>query len=41
MNINDTAEFARIMTGIRENYYSDIEIKNWLTNGQIREFKRR
>ena len=39
-NIEDNPEYARIMTGIRENYYTEIEIKNWLQNGQIREFKR-
>ncbi len=40
-NIKDEPDYARIMTGIRENYYSDPEIKNWIQNGQIREFKRR
>ena len=40
-NIKDEPEYAKIMTGIRENYYSDAEIKKWLQNGQIREFKRR
>ncbi len=40
-NIKDEPEYARIMTGIRENYYSDGEIKQWIQNGQIREFKRR
>lgn len=40
-NIKDEPEYAKIMTGIRENYYSDDEIKNWIKDGQIREFKRR
>lgn len=40
-NIRDEVEYAKIMTGIRENYYSDDEIKNWIKDGQIREFKRR
>lgn len=31
---------ARVMQGIRENYYSHDEIKEWLKNGKIREFKR-
>jgi death-on-curing protein len=39
-NIADNPDYARIMTGIRENYYTDTEIKNWLQNGKIREFKR-
>ena len=32
--------YAKIMTGIRENYYADEEIKNWIKHGTIREFKR-
>jgi len=39
-NIKDEPEYAKIMTGIRENYYSDNEIKNWIKYGNIREFKR-
>lgn len=39
-NIKDDPEYAKIMTGIRENYYIDDEIKNWIKYGQIREFKR-
>ena len=31
--INDDPENAKIMTGIRENYYSDDEIINWIKNG--------
>src|SRR3989344_6562271 len=31
---------ARVMLGIREGYYSDEEIKEWIQNGKIREFKR-
>ena len=41
LNIKDEPESAKIMTGIRENYYTDNEIKNWIEHGQIREFKRR
>ncbi|MBI4646675.1 MAG: type II toxin-antitoxin system death-on-curing family toxin [Bacteroidia bacterium] len=40
LNIKDEPEYAKIMTGIRENYYADNEIKNWIKYGQIREFKR-
>jgi len=39
-NVKDEPEYAKIMTGIRENYYSDNEIKNWIKYGNIREFKR-
>ena len=40
-NIKDEPEYAKMMTGIRDNYYSDEEIKNWIQHGTIREFKRR
>ncbi|MBS3133560.1 Fic family protein [Candidatus Woesearchaeota archaeon] len=30
----------KIMQGIRENYYSYEEIKNWLKGDEIREFQR-
>ena len=40
-NITDNPDFAQIMTGIRENYYTDEEIKNWIQHGTIKEFKRR
>lgn len=38
--IKDHALQAKIMTGIREGYYEDNEIKEWIKNGKIREFKR-
>ncbi|MBU4246172.1 MAG: type II toxin-antitoxin system death-on-curing family toxin [Nanoarchaeota archaeon] len=38
--IQDNPEQARVMLGIRENYYADAEIKEWIKNGKIREFKR-
>ncbi|MAF37002.1 hypothetical protein CL622_07845 [archaeon] len=31
---------ARVMLGIREGYYEDKEIKEWLKHGEIRTFKR-
>jgi prophage maintenance system killer protein len=31
---------SRTLIGIREEYYKDNELKNWLKNGKIREFKR-
>ena len=36
----DVKEDARILQGIRENYYSATEVKAWLKGGEIREFKR-
>ena len=38
--IRDHPSQAKIMTGIREGFYTDIEIKEWIKNGKIREFKR-
>ena len=40
LGIEDKPENARVMLGIRENYYSDGEIKEWIKNGKIREFER-
>ncbi len=40
LGIKDNPENARVMLGIREDYYSDGEIKEWLKNGKIKEFKR-
>src|SRR3989338_10207061 len=34
-------ENASILQGIREGYYPDAEIKNWLKGGKIHEFKRK
>lgn len=38
--IKDDPAYAKVMTGIREGYYSKDEIKEWLKNGKIREFRR-
>ncbi len=38
--IADDPKNARVMPGIREGYCSDKEIKEWIKNGKIREFKR-
>ena len=38
--IADNVSDARVMQGIRENYYSESEIKEWLKNGKIRKFER-
>lgn len=39
-NVKDDPADARVMQGIRENYYSNGEIKEWIKHGKIREFKR-
>jgi len=39
-NIKNDPYYARVMQGIREGYYSDDEIKNWIKNGKIKEYKR-
>jgi len=38
--IKDDPEYAKVMRGIREGYYSDGEILEWIKNGKIREFRR-
>jgi|SRR3989344_5988015 len=38
--IKDDPKYARVMIGIREDYYSNEEIKEWIKNGKIKKFKR-
>ena len=38
--IKDDPHYAKVMQGIREHYYSDDEIKEWIKHGKIREFTR-
>lgn len=38
--ISDDPTQAKIMIGIREHFYTNEEIKEWIQNGKIREFKR-
>lgn len=40
LGVKDSEENAKVLLGIRERFYSDEEIKEWLQNGKIREFKR-
>ena len=39
-NIPDSTNNVKVMIGIRENYYSLDEIKEWIKNGKIKEFRR-
>ncbi|HLC91069.1 MAG TPA: type II toxin-antitoxin system death-on-curing family toxin [Candidatus Nanoarchaeia archaeon] len=39
-NIDDDPKQAKVMLGIREKYYTDKEIKEWIQHGKIKEFKR-
>jgi death-on-curing family protein len=39
-NIPDSIDNVNVMIGIRENYYSVNEIKEWIKNGKIKEFRR-
>ncbi len=39
-NILDTINNVKIMIGIRENYYSQNEVKEWIMNGKIKKFER-
>ena len=38
--IKNDPKQAKIMTGIREGFYTDKEIKEWIKNGEIKQFKR-
>lgn len=38
--VQDEPANAKVMLGIRENYYTDNEIKEWIKNGKIRKFER-
>ncbi|MBI2131106.1 type II toxin-antitoxin system death-on-curing family toxin [Candidatus Woesearchaeota archaeon] len=38
--IKDDPKYAKVMQGVREDYYTHEEIKEWMKNGEIREFKR-
>jgi death-on-curing family protein len=38
--IKDDPRYAKVMQGIREGYYNDEELKEWIKNGKIREFRR-
>jgi len=39
-NIPDTINNVKVMIGIREKYYSQDEIKEWIINGKIKKFER-
>ena len=39
-NIPDTENNVKVMIGIRENYYTQKEIKEWIKHGKIKTFKR-
>ena len=38
--IPDDPNYATVMRGIREGHYSDDEVKEWISHGKIREFRR-
>ena len=38
--VKDNEKQAEVMKGIREDFYSDKEIINWIKTGEIREFRR-
>ncbi len=39
-HVKDDPHYAKVMQGIRESFYATEEIKEWIKNGKIREFKR-
>jgi len=38
--IKNDRQHARVMQGIRENFYTDEEIREWIKNGKIKKFNR-
>ncbi len=40
LQVMDNVKNARVLLGIREGYYSNAEIKEWIKYGKTREFKR-
>lgn len=38
--IKDDPKYAKVMLGIRENFYTQAEIKEWIQHGKIRDFRR-
>ncbi len=38
--VKNSEKGAKVLQGVREGYYKDYEIKKWLKEGVIREFKR-
>lgn len=38
--ILDDPSYAKVMQGVRENYYSHSELKDWIKNGKIKKFER-
>ncbi len=38
--IQNARKHARVMQGIRENFYTDEEIREWIKNGKIKKFNR-
>ena len=41
LRVKNDPNIARVMQGIREDYYELDEIKEWIKNGKIRKFKRK
>ena len=38
--IKDDPQQSKAMTGVREGYYTDQEIKEWIKHGKIKDFRR-
>jgi death-on-curing family protein len=38
--IKNDSKYAKVMLGMRGEYYADSEIKEWIKKGNIREFRR-
>ena len=40
IKIKDDPSNANVLTGIRERFYTNNEIKEWIKNGKIKQFRR-
>jgi death-on-curing family protein len=40
LGVKDDPDQARVLVGVRENFYKDEELKEWLKNGKIKKFER-
>jgi len=40
LRVEDNPKNAKVLLGVREGFYSDAEIKEWILHGKIKSFKR-
>ena len=40
LRVEDNPKNAKVLLGVREGFYSDAEVKEWILHGKIKAFKR-